>query len=101
MSRSKLQDLRLPPWLLLPLIAATSCTLGQPAANVRRYAAAGGDAARATPAEVVSTQVAIRADNDQLVWNKERTRTKVVRWKSHKAYESYLLAKRRTGEKEE
>lgn len=90
----------MPLWLLVTLIAATACTLTPPTPITSRYAAAVRDAAQATPEEVVSTLVAIRSDNDALQWNQERSRIKVVTWKSRQAYESYLLPNQRTAEGE-
>ncbi len=49
------------------------------------------DASIAQASEIVTTLDAITPDNTSLVWNEDKTRLKVVTWKSQSSYQNYLL----------
>ncbi len=56
----------------------------------QRYQAGVSDAAMATEAEIVTDLVAIRRDNDALVWNADCSQRLVVTWKSEGAFRNFI-----------
>ena len=51
------------------------------------------DAAVVEPADVYDRLVAVTPDNHALIWNADKTRVRVVMWKSRKSYESFYKDK--------
>ena len=47
------------------------------------------DAAVVEPGDVYDQLVAVTQDNPDLIWNADKTRVRVVMWKSRKSYESF------------
>jgi hypothetical protein len=55
-----------------------------------KYRDAVQDAAIVESREIVNTLVPITKENDQLVWNKDKTKVLVITWKSQSSYEKYI-----------
>lgn len=73
--------------LALPLAAAQAADADP---LMQRYEAGVGDAAVATETEIASNLVAIRKDNDSLVWNEDRSKLLVVTWKSEGSFKNFI-----------
>lgn len=72
---------------LLGLLSAQAALAVTPA----KYAIATRDSAVADSNEIVNNLDALTPDNASLVWNADKTRIKVVTWKSQSAYQNFLL----------
>ena len=72
-----------------------------PGKNIRSaYEKAVFDAATAEKGEIADNLIAINPQNENLVWNKDRTKILVVTWKSRDSYQRYLKPNRQTSENE-
>lgn len=58
------------------------------------------DAAVVHKSEIVKTLDAVTPDNDTLIWNADKTKLKVVTWKSQQDYENYILPYTQTSDSE-
>lgn len=65
------------------------------------YALATQDAAVAESYEIVKTLDAITPNNPALVWNADKTKIKVVTWKSQDSYQNFLLPFNQTSARED
>lgn len=71
------------------LLAVNQAQSATPQAEL--YAKAVRDAAVASPAEISAKLVRIDLTNNNLVWNNDKTKVKVVTWKSQSSYENNIL----------
>lgn len=68
-----------------------SQTMAATPAQLTKYKKAVADATVADQAEIASNLVNITPDNNDLVWNADKTKLLVVTWKSQSAYDKFYL----------
>ena len=81
--------------LIIPLVLM-SCATPPP----RMFEMAVNDAAVVDPADVYDKLMAVTPDNPALIWNADKTRVRVVMWKSRKSYEAFYKDRHTTDENE-
>jgi hypothetical protein len=85
---------------LAAALALSGCATAAGNGLTKKYAAAVSDAAVAEQTEIVGTLDAIAPDNGSLAWNADKTKLKVVTWKSQSSYEKFLLPATETSSSE-
>jgi hypothetical protein len=86
--------------LLLSALLTLSAQMAV-AATPAKYNLAVQDAAVTEANEIVNTLDAVKPDNASLVWNSDKTKIKVVTWKSQDSYANFLLPYTQTSSRED
>jgi hypothetical protein len=89
---------KLLPALIAAFLSQSLCAA--PKALIQKYEKAVHDAAMPEQSEISDKLDAVSPDNASLIWNEDKTKLKVVTWKSQDSYEKFLKPNTQTSSSE-